>query len=583
MSLWDEFVLVPQTYQAITGLICCTVVLFKLLRWMERRSCLAEMETARANREKALRKMERAVLELKESGRSGDAESILSLSLLELCEQLQNDTLSPDGVLHAYMEKALEVTKQLNCLTDFLPECRTQLQDLQGKRKGLLYGIPVSIKDNIDCKGHDSTCGLRKFLNQPAAEDSVVVQVLKRQGAVPFLKTNVPQTMLSYECCNPIFGQTLNPLDKKRTPGGSSGGEAALIAAGGSILGIGSDIGGSIRVPASFCGICGFKPTGKRLSIKGARTSVPGQRAVEAAVGPLARDVDSLALCMKALLCEDMFQADPTVPPVPFNDKVFSSSTPLRIGYYESDGYWIPSASMKRAVMETKQLLEEAGHTLVPFTPLRTPYAVKEFVMKGIGADGGNMLLERLKGDMYDPNLKDLFIMYQMPRILKKIVYFLLKPFSPRLADVCKCLCGLGSITELWQQHVAIQAYCAEYMGLWKSENLDVLLCPALGPAFSVGYAGKLAASASYKVIFNLLNFPAGIVPVSTVTEKDEEELKGYVGYCNDHWDKTFKKGISGAVGLPLAVQCVALPWHDELCLRFMREVERVTQKKGGI
>ncbi|XP_067893045.1 fatty-acid amide hydrolase 1 isoform X2 [Heterodontus francisci] len=490
--LGKELVVTPQIYQVIPGLICCSAVLFKLLKWMERRSCRAEIEKARVNRQRALRAMERAVLEFEESGRSGGAESILSLSLLELCERLQADSLSPDDVLHAYMGKALEVTKQLNCVTDFLPECQTQLQNLSEEEKRLLYGIPVSIKDNVDYKGHDSTCGLRKFLNQPATEDSVIVQVLKKQGAIPFVKTNVPQSLLSYGCCNPIFGQTVNPHDNKRTPGGSSGGEAALIAAGGSILGIGSDIGGSIRVPAAFCGICGIKPTGKRLSSKGFRASMPGQRIVEPAVGPLARDVDSLALCMKALLCEDMFELDPTVPPIPFNEKVFSSSKPLRIGYYESDGFWIPSASMKRAVLETKQLLEEAGHTLVPFTPLRTQDALNKFVTKGFVADGGVTLLERLKGDIYDPNLKDLFFVQKTPRILKKILYFLLKPFSPRIAETCKYLGEAGSVSEQWKLRVAVEAYCEEYIGTWKSANLDVLLCPALGPAFAIGSAGKL-------------------------------------------------------------------------------------------
>ncbi|XP_072918952.1 fatty-acid amide hydrolase 1-like isoform X2 [Hemitrygon akajei] len=479
------------------------------------------------------------------------------------------------------MEKALEVNKQLNCLTDFLPECQTQLQDTQVKRKGLLYGIPISIKDNINYKGHDSTCGLRKFLNWPATKDSVIVQVLKKQGAIPFVKTNVVQCLLSYECSNSIFGQTVNPHDHKRTPGGSSGGEAALIAAGGSILGIGSDIAGSIRVPASFCGICGFKATGNRISTKGCKVAVPGQRAVQGSFGPMARDVDSLALCMKALLSEDMFNLDASVPPLPFNDEVYSSSKPLRIGYYESDGFWIPLACMKRAVMETKQLLEAAGHTLVPFTPLKIPYAFKELILKGVGADRGTTILENLKVDILDPNVKDIFYVNTMPRIFVKIMSFLLKPFSPRLADIFRNLCGIGSITELWKHHVEIEAYCEEYVNLWKSKKLDVLLCPALGPAFKLGYAGKLSVASSYKVIFNLLNFPAGVVPVGTVTEKDEEELKDYVGYCNDIWDRTFKKAVAGAVGLPLAVQCVALPWQDELCLRFMKEVERVTLKRG--
>ncbi|XP_051867746.1 fatty-acid amide hydrolase 1 [Pristis pectinata] len=579
----DELLLKPHIYQIVFGSVCGGAALLLLSRWMERRSYQAKIRKARSNREKALREMERAAMDLEESKQSGVVESILSLSLHELHEKLQRGVLTPDSVLHAYMKKALEVNKQLNCLTDFLPDCRTQVQDAQVKQKGLLYGIPVSIKDNIDYKGHDSTCGLRKFLNWPATKDSVVVQVLKKQGAVPFVKTNLPQSLLSYECSNPIFGQTVNPHDAKRTSGGSSGGEAALIAAGGSILGIGSDIGGSVRVPASFCGICGFKPTGKRLSYKGLKMSVPGQKFVETAIGPLARDVDSLALCMKALLCEDMFYLDSTVPPLPFNDEVYSSSKPLRIGYYESDGLWIPLPCMKRAIMETKQLLEEAGHTLVPFTPLKPSYAFKELVIKGLGSAGSTVILEKLKGDIIDPNLKDLLYVYKMPPVIKKIMSFLLKPFSRRMADILKNLCGIGSVSELWKHQTAVEAYCEEYVNLWKSKKLDVLLCPALGPAFSLGYAGKLTVSSSSKIIFNLLNFPAGVVPVGMVTEKDEEELKDYVGYCNDFWDRSFKKAVSGAVGLPLAVQCVALPWQDELCLRFMKEVERVVQKKKGI
>ncbi|XP_059503972.1 vitamin D3 hydroxylase-associated protein-like [Stegostoma tigrinum] len=582
MSPWtvDAFAITPQMYQVIPGIICCTAVVYKLLRWIDRRSCLAAIEKAHTTRKIALNVMERAVLEFNASGRSGDIESILSLSLLNLQERLQEGSLSPDCVVLAYMEKALEVTELLNCITDFLPECQTQLKNLDGKKKGLLYGIPVSIKDNVSYKGHDSTCGLKKFLQQPATEDSVVVQVLKKQGAIPFVKTNVPQSMLSYECSNPIFGQTINPHDHKRTPGGSSGGEAALIASGGSVLGIGSDIGGSIRVPAAFCGICGFKPTENRLSSKGIRTAVPGQSVVSAAVGPMARDVDSLALCMRALLCEDMFQLDPSVPPIPFNDEVFSSSKPLRIGYYESDEFWIPNTSMKRAVMETKQLLENAGHMLVPFKPLRTRTVLNELFMRGIASDGGRILMERLKGDIIDPTLKDLLFVSTAPKIIMKILHFLLKPFSPRISEILKHLGGVRSVHELWKLHVAKKAYCDEYIDAWKSAKLDVLLCPALGPALTAGYAGKVTVSSACNVIFNLLNFPSGVVPVSTVTEQDEEDLKSYVGYCNDLWDRTFKKGVSGAVGLPLAVQCVALPWQDELCLRLMKEVERVTQKK---
>ncbi|NXA21553.1 VDHAP protein, partial [Ibidorhyncha struthersii] len=230
--------------------------------------------------------------------------------------------------------EALEVTREVNCVVDFIHGCEDQLQKLKKqKEKGLLYGIPVSIKDHINCKGHVSSGGMVKFLGQVKEEDSVVVQVLKSQGAIPFVKTNIPQTMINYDCSNLIFGQTLNPLNHQKSPGGSSGGEGALIAGGGSILGIGSDVAGSIRLPSSFCGLCGLKPTGNRISnYETAPSAASGNTfvlAVTGMLGPMARDVDSLALCMKALLCEEMFRLDPTLPPLPFDEEVRLRGNPM--------------------------------------------------------------------------------------------------------------------------------------------------------------------------------------------------------------------------------------------------------------
>ncbi|KGL84829.1 Vitamin D3 hydroxylase-associated protein, partial [Tinamus guttatus] len=289
-------------------------------RWLGEQQIQRKMEEARRSRDRGVKKIEKAVQQFREQVSRVQSADILSLPLVELARRLREGSLSPETVLYTYIEKALEVTQQTNCLRHFIPECEEQLQEIRRrKEKGLLYGIPVSIKDHIGHKGHLSTCGLVQFLNAPVQEDSVLVQVLKRQGAIPFALTNVPQSLFSYDCSNVIFGQTLNPLNHKKSPGGSSGGEGALIAGGGSILGFGSDIGGSIRLPSSFCGLCGLKPTSERL--RGKQWS-PQYTQVPGALGPMARDVDSLALCMKALLCKEMFQLDPTVPPIPFNEEV---------------------------------------------------------------------------------------------------------------------------------------------------------------------------------------------------------------------------------------------------------------------
>ncbi|KFQ85460.1 Vitamin D3 hydroxylase-associated protein, partial [Phoenicopterus ruber ruber] len=556
------------------ALLCSSAAAVVLLKWLGRRQIQQKMEEARRTRDLALERMEKAARRFKQENPGTQTAHVLSLTMVELAEKLKEGSLSPESVLYSYMGKvkALEVTREVNCVIDFIHSCEDQLQKLKKQKdKGLLYGIPISIKDHINCKGHISSGGLVKFLGQVKEEDSVIVQVLKSQGAIPFVKTNIPQTMINYDCSNLIFGQTLNPLNHQKSPGGSSGGEGALIAGGGSILGIGSDVAGSIRLPSSFCGLCGLKPTGNRIRyLPTDRTFV---LAVTGVLGPMARDVDSLALCMKALLCEEMFRLDPTVPPVPFDEEVYTSSKPLRIGYYEADGYFQPSPSMKRAIQQTRKLLQDAGHTLVPFAPPKIDYMVDELFTRGIFSDGAAHLVDCVKGDIVDPNLKSQFNTYRLPGLVKRILAIILKP----IVSVWSCLvCVIGNL-QSGEVSVCREVYRTEFIAKWRKLRLDVILCPMLGPAFNHGYAGKLFAATSYTNLYNVLNFPAGVVPVSTVTRADEEELKHYRGHYGDPWDKRLKEAVEGAVGLPVAVQCVALPWQEELCLRFMKEVETLT------
>ncbi|XP_050817664.1 fatty-acid amide hydrolase 1-like [Gopherus flavomarginatus] len=565
---------------AISALLCGAAAAALLLRWRGRSGLRRAVAEAGRRRQLALGRMEEAAGRFREQNPDVEADPILSLSLVELSEKLRDGSLSPDWVFYTYMDKALQVTKEINCVTDYLQESESQLQQVKRqKKKDLLYGVPVSIKDSINCKGHDSTLGLVKRLNQPAAEDCVVVQVLKRRGALPFVKTNVPQSLLNYDCSNLIFGQTVNPLDHSKTPGGSSGGEGALISSGGSILGIGTDVGGSLRIPAAFCGICSLKATGGRLSKKGMVSSIPGQKSAVVGVGPMARDVDSLVLCMRALLCEDMFHLDPTVPPVPFNEEVFSSSRPLRVGYYDTDSFTMPGPSMRRAVLETKQLLENAGHTLVPFKPCRIEHLMFDISVRGLFADGCSTFLDRLQGELEDPNIKQLLLLSKAPGWLRSLLSWISKPIVPRLAKVLGNM-NERSVKELWKLHCEIEEYCQEFITEWRKLDLDVMLCPVVGPAFQVGFPGKLSVAASYTILYNYLDFPAGVVPVTAVTKEDEEELKNHRGHYNDWWDKVFVKAIRGGVGLPVAVQCVALPWQEELCLRFMKEVETLTRRR---
>nr|AAH06863.1 Fatty acid amide hydrolase [Mus musculus] len=567
-----------EVWTALSGLsgVCLACSLLSaavVLRWTRSQTARGAVTRARQKQRAGLETMDKAVQRFRLQNPDLDSQALLALPLLQLVQKLQSGELSPEAVLFTYLGKAWEVNKGTNCVTSYLTDCETQLS--QAPRQGLLYGVPVSLKECFSYKGHASTLGLSLNEGVTSESDCVVVQVLKLQGAVPFVHTNVPQSMLSYDCSNPLFGQTMNPWKPSKSPGGSSGGEGALIGSGGSPLGLGTDIGGSIRFPSAFCGICGLKPTGNRLSKSGLKSCVYGQTAVQLSVGPMARDVDSLALCMKALLCEDLFRLDSTIPPLPFREEIYRSSRPLRVGYYETDNYTMPTPAMRRAVMETKQSLEAAGHTLVPFLPNNIPYALEVLSAGGLFSDGGCSFLQNFKGDFVDPCLGDLVLVLKLPRWFKKLLSFLLKPLFPRLAAFLNSMCP-RSAEKLWELQHEIEMYRQSVIAQWKAMNLDVVLTPMLGPALDLNTPGRATGAISYTVLYNCLDFPAGVVPVTTVTAEDDAQMEHYKGYFGDMWDNILKKGMKKGIGLPVAVQCVALPWQEELCLRFMREVERL-------
>ncbi|XP_069616426.1 vitamin D3 hydroxylase-associated protein-like [Ranitomeya imitator] len=549
------------------------------LRWRKRQKILSRMEEERKRREDSVRLVRTAVAEYHRKNPGLDSGAILELTLLELTEKLKDGSLSPESVLYSYIEKALEVNKDVNCVTLFLPDFEEQLNRLRDNSvKGPLYGVPVSIKEHVGYQGHPSTCGLVQYIDVLEKEDSVIVSVLKKQGAIVFAKTNVPQSLICYECSNPIYGHTLNPHNKAKGASGSSGGEGALIGGRGSIVGIGTDIGGSIRLPASFCGISGFKPTPNRLSMFGVRHCVDGFTAVPFCIGPMARDVDSLILTMKALWCDELFQLDPYIPPMYFNEKTFSSTAPLRIGYYTEDGFFQTNPGMKRVLLEAKQLLEEAGHQLIPFKPPRVDDMFQIF-LKALVSDGGRTLADKFDNNFVDPNLEETLFLYKMSGVMKKFLAFVLRPVFPRISRSLNSMCGARSVKDHWADQIEIEEYRAEFISEWRKLNLDAIVCPMLGPAYNHGYPGRLLAPLSCTMLYNITQFPAGVIPFGSVTNEDEKKLKSYRGYNNDPWDKLYKKAVEGGVGLPLSVQCVSLPYQDEICLRLMKELETLSSR----
>jgi fatty acid amide hydrolase len=244
----------------------------------------------------------------------------------------------------------------------------------RGKQAPFLHGVPISVKDCIGLKGTFSTGGLACRLAKRDEQDSLIVQVLKSSGALPLCRGNVPQILMIPESTNFIWGRSRNPWNLDRTPGGSSGGDGALVAMGCVPLAICSDVAGSIRIPASFCGVTGFKPTSTRLSNKGNMKPRKDDKngtsvAIPAVVGPIARSVDCCALFMKSVCVPEHFEADLNIPRLLFDEKAYQSSTPLKIGYFSTDGWFEPCETAKRGLQETVDALTKAGHECVPFEP----------------------------------------------------------------------------------------------------------------------------------------------------------------------------------------------------------------------
>lgn len=506
-------------------------------------------------------------------------EDILKLKFTELLSKLQRGQLTSSDTLKAYQAKAIEKNRDLNFIVEPIWEAIPLAEECDTQKKRLpLHGIPVSIKENYFLKKFDCTGGMSPMIGKPAKEDGVLVKVLKHVGAVPFVRTNIPQTMMTCECSNPIYGTTVNPHNLKRGPGGSSGGEACILGAEASILGWGSDIGGSLRIPSHFCGTSCLKPTSGRLSLKSSEELDGGnmQTLIRATPGPMARDVDTLVTAMKAVLCPYHFELDPDVPPLPFNSEVYESKRKLRIGYYTYDGYVPCIPSVERGVLEAKSALESMGHTLVSFEVPNVEEMFGTLFLKACFGDGGEHFLEMMKNDEIDPSIQLLVYLYKLPffmqKILSYVASFIAKEKVPGLQ--IRSMQGVKSVKDWWQLAGQIDRYRKDFMSLWKKDNLDAILCPTMPyVAPPTGTVKYLIGGVTYTTLYNVLNFPAGCVPVTKATAVDEQNMKNYPNVTGTQ--KFIKKYFSSDTGgLPVSVQCVGLPFQEELVLRVMKELE---------
>ncbi len=390
---------------------------------------------------------------------------------------------------------------------------------------GPLHGVPISIKSSIEVRGMRCEAGTKLRAGLVAAEDAPLVSRLRNAGAIILGTTNTPELLMAWETDNLLYGRTNNPWDLSRTPGGSSGGEAAAIAAGCSAGGVGSDGGGSIRVPAHFTGICGLKPTPGRIPATGHFPTSVGPFALIGVVGPMARTVADLQLLFEVMQGPD--DGDPSAAPVPVRWPSRDDLKKLRIGYFEDDGRTPVTPETRAAVRTAAEALRRAGFVVEPFRPEGLESARKLW-WQFFGIAGGMLLGPLTKGR--DQDLSPL-----------------LKQFSSWVSSEPS---HTGqTLLDAWIMRDVVRMQVFSQM-----REYPILLCPVAAiPAFRHGERSwnidgqtvQYLDAWSYTEWFNLLGTPAAAVPF---------------GQSNE--------------GLPIGVQIVARPWQEELVLSVAAELE---------
>ena len=396
----------------------------------------------------------------------------------------------------------------------------------QKKQLGRLHGVPITIKSSIDVAGLVCEAGTRLRQGHVAETDAPLVSRLKSAGAIVLGNTTVPEFLMAWETDSALYGRTNSPWDVTRTPGGSSGGEAAAIASGCSAGGIGSDGGGSIRVPAHFSGICGLKPTPGRVPATGHYPSSVGPFALLGVVGPMTRTVADLALLFEVIAGPD--NGDPNAAPVPLRTIDHTTLLHTRIGYFEDDGRTPVTAETRSAVQRAVQALRDQGFTVEPFVPEGLDEALR--LWHALFIDGvATVLRQAYKGREDD-----------MHSIVREILRFAEQDAPLTAESLLDVLCGRDVVRAKF---------------LDQMERYPILLCPVSAiPAFRHGERswtvdGKTVHypdAFSYSQYFNLLGNPAAAVPMGRSAE-----------------------------GLPIGVQIVGRPWEEERVLAISNCVEQ--------
>jgi len=444
-------------------------------------------------------------------------------------ELLRSGDISAVELAEAHIRQIGRVNPLLNAIVDFDPErvfAQARGLDADKSVRGLLHGLPVTIKSSISAAGYLCEIGSTLQRGDMPKEDAPVVARLRAAGAVILGTTNCPEFLMAYETDNLLHGRTNNPWDLGRSPGGSSGGESAAIAACMSAAGLGSDSGGSVRLPAHFTGICALKPTPGRVPGRGHLPPCLGPFSVLGAIGPMARTIEDVTLLFETLSGQD--DCDPLSAPVSLRRPELAELRERTVGYFEDDGLVPVTAETRLAVRDAVRVLKEAGFRVEPFRP-RTLELLRKLWWKFFVRCGAMFYQPAIRGR--ESELSPIF-----------------REFLS-IAAVDGPLNGV-ELLNAWAELDLLRSRTLQEMA-----SYPILLCPVASiSAFRHGERKWVVEGRDVDYLdavrhtqwFNVLAAPAAVVPVGRSAE-----------------------------GLPIGVQIVARPYEDDVALAVAAVLDR--------
>ncbi|KAJ0422015.1 putative amidase [Aspergillus carlsbadensis] len=462
-----------------------------------------------------------------------------------LAEAIANRKYTSLAVTTAFLKRSIIAHQLTCCLTQWVAdEAIAQAKELDaymathGKPIGPLHGVPISIKDHIPIAGTFSSQGSLASIVKDE-KDCQMVSILRRLGAVFYCKTNQPQTLMHLES-DSHWGRVLNPFNIHLSAGGSTGGEAALIALRGSVLGVGTDIGGSIRGPAAFCGIYGFKTTSYTLPMDG---FLPAPFAAELNVlcstGPMGTSLRDMDMFMRLMANARPYLLDPRLVPIPWTGLQTSLGRRLKVGIIRNDGFIEPQPPVKRAIAWAENILSNPKHAnlleVKPFTPFgaATAWAM---IQRFYWPDGAIPLKASLEasGEPIQP--------------LSSAIWQEAEPAGMLTAE---------SVSSFRRER---DEFRLAFARAWEEQDVDVVIGPAfVGPAS----AHDSAFYWTYTSLYNLVDYPGVVVPTPLRVQAGEEYDSGYTPLSEACADVRRLWEGGDFEGAPLALQVVARKYHD--------------------